>query len=213
LFLEQLMDLSFNQIETVFAKRFDIPEGKVIAFRARLQHFQRLKFPSEVNTGRGKKASYGWMQTIQLMVALDLVDLGITPEVAAKSVRASTDRLVTAIYGVVSKFESVDALAKAMKKARCPFGITQIALASSYALTFPRPEDEPPLITCLEGREFTDRLNKDPAFEPAASFINLGARMMAVGQLVGRTAGLDPIELAIDLLEWSADWAHQDTLS
>lgn len=206
------MDLTFNQVEAAFAHRFAIPQDKAVAFRGRLQHLQRLKFPTGVNTGRGTKASYGWMQVIQLMVALDLIDLGMTPDAAARSVRQGTDRLIGAICSVISEFATPDALAKALKKARCPFGITKMAVVSAFALSFPRADDESALILTYSGKEFTEQLNKDPAVEPAAAFINLGSRMMLVGQSVGRISGLDPIDVATDLLEWSSNWADQESL-
>ncbi len=208
------MELTFNQIEAVFAARFDIPADRAAAFRGRLQHLQRLNFPTGVNTGRGKKAAYGWTQLIQLMVALDLIDLGMTPDVAAKSVMRSTASLIRAIYAVASKFESADALGKAFKRARCPFGKTQIAVASAYALTFPEAAVEgQALIIVRAGTEFTQSLIDDPEVEPAAAYINLGARMMVVSQLVGRIASIEPTELAEDLLRWSCHWADEDALS
>jgi hypothetical protein len=207
------MDLTFNQVEAVFSQRFGIPADKAVAFRGRLQHFQRLKFPAGVNTGRGTKATYGWVQVIQLMVALDLIDLGLTPDLATKSVRQNSDRLMEAVHKVVSSFESTEALAKALKKARCPFGITQFAVASVFALTLPRGDDQGAVIMTQAGKEFTEQLNKDPAVEPAAIFINLGARLMLVGQFVGRCAGLEPIEVATDLMSWSSEWANEDSLS
>jgi len=207
------MNLTFNQVEAAFAHRFAIPQNKAVAFRGRLQHLQRLKFPTGVNTGRGTKASYGWMQVIQMMVALDLIDLGMTPDVAARSVRQGTDRLIAAVCSVISEFATPDALAKALKKARCPFGITKMAVVSAFALSFPRTDDESAVILTYSGKEFTEQLTKDPAIEPAAAFINLGSRMMVVGQSVGRTSGVDPIDVASDLLEWSSAWADQDSLS
>lgn len=207
------MDLTFNQVEAVFAERFDIPADKAVAFRGRLQHFQRLKFPTGVNTGRGTKATYGWVQVIQLMVALDLIDLGLTPDLATKSVRQNTERLMAAIHKVVSSFESAEALAKALKKARCPFAITQFAVASVYALTLPRGDDQGAVIMTQAGKEFTEQLNKDPAVEPAAIIINLGARLMLVGQFVGRCTALEPMAVATDLIKWSSDWADEDSQS
>ena len=207
------MNLTFNQVEAVFAQRFGIPSEKAVAFRGRLQHLQRLNFPSGVNTGRGKKANYGWVQVIQLMVVLDLIDLGITPDVAARGVKQGTDRLMDAVCSVISGFETGEALAKALTKARCPFGITQMAIASAYALTLMHGRDEPTLILTQTGREFTDQLNKDPAIEPAAAFINLGSRMMLVGQMIGRVVPLDPIEVAMELFKWSGDWAEQGSVS
>ena len=207
------MDMTFNQIEAVFAQRFDIPPDKAVAFRGRLQHFQRLKFPTGVNTGRGTKATYGWVQIIQLMVALDLIDLGLTPDLATRSVRQNSDRLLGAIHKVVSSFESAEALAKALKKARCPFGITQFAVASVYALTLPRGDDHGAVIMTHAGKEFTEQLNEDPAVEPAAIIINLGARLTLVGQLIGRCSELEPIEVATDLMQWSSDWADEASQS
>jgi hypothetical protein len=207
------MDLTFNQVEAVFAQRFDIPPDKTVAFRGRLQHFQRLKFPTGVNTGRGTKATYGWVQIIQLMVALDLIDLGLTPDLATKSVRQNSDRLLGGIHKVVTAFESAEALAKALKKARCPFGITQFAVASVYALTLPRGDDQGAVIVTQAGKEFTEQLNKDPAVEPAAIIINLGARLMLVGQFIGRCVALEPIEVATDLMQWSSDWAGDGSQS
>ena len=207
------MELTFNQVEAVFTRRFDMPESKAVAFRGRLQHLQRLNFPTGVNTGRGKKASYGWLQIVQLMVALDLIDLGMTPDVAVRSVRQGTDKLIGAICEVISQFESADNLTTAMRKARCPFGMTRKALASAFALTFPQADDEPALILILDGPAFTEQLNKDPAVEPAAAFINLGSRMMLIAQLVGMVAAVEPRALATDLIQWSSHWLGQDSQS
>lgn len=207
------MDLSFNQVEAVFTERFAIPEDRAVAFRGRLQHLQRLNFPTGVNTGRGKKASYGWRQIIQLMVALDLIDFGMTPDAAAKSVRRDTDRLIDAISKVILKFESAEALAIAFEEARCPFGMTQMVLVSAYALSVPRDKDDPAYILLYSGKEFVKLLTDDPAVEPTAAFINLGSRTMLIGQLVGRATTLEPSTVATDLIEWARDWVAQDSQS
>jgi hypothetical protein len=207
------MDLTFNQVEAVFVRRFDIPDEKAVAFRGRLQHLQRLNFPQGVNTGRGKKASYGWLQVIQLTVALDLIDLGMTPDLVARTVKQGSDRIVDAVAKVTLAFESAQKLSKAIYKARCPFGITQIAVFSTYALTFSRTDDQPGMILTYSGKDFLEQFAKDPAVEPTAAFVNLGARMMLVAQFVGRTTALDPIKVAEDLLAWANDRANEETMS
>jgi hypothetical protein len=93
------MELSFKEIEEVFAARYGI-RPPTIAFRGRLQHLQRGGFPTDVNTGKGKKATYGWRQVIQLSVALDLLDLGLTPEVAKALVLANEPRIRTACFEI-----------------------------------------------------------------------------------------------------------------
>lgn len=206
------MNLTFNQMEAAFTARFQIPADKAVAFRGRLQHLQRLGFPSGVNTGRGTKATYGWTQMIQLMVALDLIDLGLTPDVAAKGVRQNSDRVLTAIQEIIHSFETEGALVKGLMKARCPFGITKFLVASVYALTLWRA-DEGMIIEIKRGKEFTEQLNKDPAVEPAAIYINLGARLMLVGQTVGETAHFRPAQIATELLEWARQWADEESVS
>lgn len=207
------MNLTFNQVEAVFVQRFDIPDDRAVAFRGRLQHLQRLNFPQGVNTGRGKKANYGWLQVIQLTVALDLIDLGMTPDVAAKTVKQGSDRIIDAVSEVALAFETAQKLSKAMIKARCPFGITKIAVFSAYSLTFSRPDDQPGMILTYSGKDFLEQFAKDPAVEPTAAFVNLGARMMLVGQFVGRTTSLDPVKVADDLLGWANDRANEGTMS
>lgn len=59
----------------------------------------------------------------------------------------------------------------------------------------------------------TTAFPKDPAVEPAAIIINLGARLILIGQLVGKCAALKPIEVATDLMQWSSDWADEDSQS
>lgn len=204
------MDLTFNQMEAAFTVRFQIPAEKAVAFRGRLQHLQRLGFPSGVNTGRGTKATYGWTQIIQLMVALDLIDLGLPPDVAAKGVRQNSDRVLTGVQEIIDGFETTGALVKGLMKARCPFGITKFLVASLYALTL-WGADEGMIITLKRGKEFTDELNRDPAVEPAAIYINLGARLMLVGQMVGESAHFSPMQVATELLEWSRQWADDES--
>jgi len=89
--------LQFKAVEEIFFTRHIIAESSEQAFRGRLQHFQRIGFPDGVNTGRGKPAQYGWTQLFQLAFALDFVELGQPPEVAAKIVRENSDVLMAAV--------------------------------------------------------------------------------------------------------------------
>lgn len=93
------MELSYKQVSEVFGLRYGIqPSGGegAVAFRARLQHLQRNAFPSGVNTGKGKRAAYGWEQLIELSVALDLIDLGLTPDLVRSLVLGEREHILTA---------------------------------------------------------------------------------------------------------------------
>lgn len=210
---EARLELTFNQVEATFTQRFDVPPDRAVAFRGRLQHLQRLEIPEGSRTGRGIRATYGWKQLVQLMVALDLLDLGMMPDAAAKGVRKSSDLLLHSIHLTLMEFDSAAGVAKALKKARCPFAQTHIAVASAGALTFDRDGDPQPYVITFKGPEFLKRLTDDPAFEPAGTYIDLGSRLMLLGQLVGRTAGVEPSDIATSLLSWFSEWANADTAS
>lgn len=74
------MDLTFGQVASALMKTYAIADDKQGAFIARLQHLQKLKFPAGTNTGRGRAAKYDVGHLFQLGVALELGQLGVTPE-------------------------------------------------------------------------------------------------------------------------------------
>lgn len=208
------MDLSFKQLEKVFAERFAIGEDRAVAFRARLQHLQRQGIPEGVNTGRGTRANYGWKQVIQLMVALDMIDLGLTPEVAIRRVKQNTDQLVATIRRVVLRFETQSKLEKAILNGRCSIGSTEFLLTSAGLLSYESErQGEGEFLVMIEGKAFYRRFTEDSAVEPMAAYLDLGARIMLVAHLVGREVHAGPRETAADLKQWLELRVNEDTLS
>ena len=66
------------------------------ALLSRLQHFKRLGFPAGVNVGKGYKARYDIPQIVQLLVAFEILELGVTPERIVRLLDANSDLLVIA---------------------------------------------------------------------------------------------------------------------
>lgn len=56
-----------------------IADAKRGAFQARLRHLKQLGFPEGTNTGRGQKATYSFMTYMQLVLAVELMQAGISP--------------------------------------------------------------------------------------------------------------------------------------
>ncbi|MBR2270162.1 MULTISPECIES: hypothetical protein [Sphingobium] len=77
--------MNYGTVEALFAKLHLIRSEKRIAFKARLKHLQRLGFPPGINTGTGRAASYGAGEVFLLGLAIELIQLGLSPE-RAKSV-------------------------------------------------------------------------------------------------------------------------------
>lgn len=74
------MDYSFAQVVTALAETYAIDHERRGAFVARLQNLQKLGFPEGTNTGRGKAARYSAGHVFLIGVALELIQLGLTPE-------------------------------------------------------------------------------------------------------------------------------------
>jgi len=89
------MNFTFAEVDGALAAAHGIASAKRNAFRARLQHFQKLGFPEGLNTGRGRAAVYNPGHIILLGIALELGQLGLTPE-RAKAV-ISDDMHATAM--------------------------------------------------------------------------------------------------------------------
>ena len=90
------MRLAYAQIEELIAVIHGVLPGRRSALEGRLKHFKRLGFPTGVNTGRGKAASYDAAAILKLLIAFELLQLGMMPEKATILVRAMGDILVDA---------------------------------------------------------------------------------------------------------------------
>jgi hypothetical protein len=78
------LPLSQAKALDLLAKMHHVATEKRTALRSRLQHFQRLRFPVGVNTGRGKPADYGVGSVAHLVIAFQLLEFGMGPERVVK---------------------------------------------------------------------------------------------------------------------------------
>lgn len=89
-------------MEEVFATVHRIAPGKRGAFQARLRHLQRLGVPPGTNTGKGVAAAYGPQQVAILAVALELLQLGLSPEHAATVLEKNGGRILRQVCHAAS---------------------------------------------------------------------------------------------------------------
>lgn len=73
----------------VLADAMAIPEARRSSFLGRFQHLQRLSLISGINPGRGKAAEYKAEQVVIIALAMQLLQLGLTPERTVKVVRSN----------------------------------------------------------------------------------------------------------------------------
>ena len=91
------LQLQFAQVEQALAAMHSVADERRSAFQGRLKHYQKQKFPAGINTGRGRAATYFVQHAVQLAVALEMNQVGLTPE---RTVRLCTEH-AGQIQGVV----------------------------------------------------------------------------------------------------------------
>jgi hypothetical protein len=88
------LDWTWRQLEATFAQVHDVALECRPAFNAKLRHLQRCGVLGKQNPGRGTAAVYGVTQVISMGFALELLQLGLTPELAAQVVERHWSELL-----------------------------------------------------------------------------------------------------------------------
>lgn len=89
-----MIQLKTRDVENVVARRFAIAEHGRTALRGRLEHLRRLGTPKGVQRGQGRAAVFGWEEVLQLAVAVELLNVGMTPDHAHSVVQNGRDDLL-----------------------------------------------------------------------------------------------------------------------
>jgi hypothetical protein len=76
----------YAQVELILAKVFDAEDAQRGAFRGRLKHFRKLGIPAK-NPGKGSRLEYSASDLFQLLVALELSEFNIDPNLIVKIVQ------------------------------------------------------------------------------------------------------------------------------
>ena len=77
------MDLQYRHVEIALADVFDVRPKGMPAFRARLRHLRNIGLPRLPQPGSGRKISYTRRQALEMLIALELLNVGQTPRNAA----------------------------------------------------------------------------------------------------------------------------------
>lgn len=72
--------LSRGEMLDLLAKVMLVPDEGRTAFLGRFQHLQRLALVDGINPGRGKAAQYRAEQVIVIAIAMQFLQLGLSPE-------------------------------------------------------------------------------------------------------------------------------------
>lgn len=95
------MPFAYKKIISILSLSYGIDEQNMTAFRGRIQHMQRLKFPPGVNTGKGKPTPYTWRELFLLGLAFECLEIGSTPERCVAEITKSEDQLLESLASVI----------------------------------------------------------------------------------------------------------------
>ncbi|MGB3791285.1 MAG: hypothetical protein WA978_00970 [Sphingopyxis granuli] len=90
--------MSFATLEATLAVHFGIRPDDYGKFRARIKQLQRLGFPPGVNVGRGTKFEYSIENFLQLAVAFELMNCGLTGKLVTDIVVEHWPKIASGIW-------------------------------------------------------------------------------------------------------------------
>lgn len=73
-------DLRYKHVEAALVRYFEIPEQQIGAFKARLQYLRKIGIPDLRKVGKGTQLTYSREQAIEMMLALQVSQLGASPK-------------------------------------------------------------------------------------------------------------------------------------
>ena len=98
------LEWSWKQLEAVFAAAHGISRESRPAFNAKLRHLQRSGVLPDTRLGRGNAATYGERHVIRVGFALELLQLGMTPENATAILLRQEHQILSEIAGAAANF-------------------------------------------------------------------------------------------------------------
>ncbi|MEP2988463.1 MAG: hypothetical protein ABJN65_15720 [Parasphingorhabdus sp.] len=196
-----------GDVEKLLRDGLEIDEENKGAFKSRIQHLQRMQFPPGTNTGKGKKFDYGWTQIIQYIVVFDLIDQGLSPEIAtsmvAKRSRAIESGAIT-FARMLSSSENVREMILEQKVANGE-GIFLRCVANNLG-SLKRSENNGSqfIETLKESVLFMDG-NHSPGFliRRTATFVNFGSRILHAINFIGAKLEVGLDEAIGSFLKWA----------
>lgn len=90
--------MSFATLEATLAVHFGIRPDDYGKFRARIKQLQRLGFPPGVNVGRGTKFDYSIENFLQLAIAFELMNCGLTGKLVTDIVVEHWSKIAAGIW-------------------------------------------------------------------------------------------------------------------
>lgn len=199
------MKLGYRDVEAMMAGRFGIQADRFIAFRGRLDHLRKRGCPSDVNSGKGRPAEFGWRQVIELGLALDLVHAGLAPEGVARVMQAERLGILFWIQGMVEAATSSE-MVTAVVTDKWNFESTVFMHLRAFALNAltPAGNENAFCVEFVAGRDITSWLRQADDFATPLVLVDLGSRLANLLTSVAAWSKIPIPELVDQFRDWLA---------
>lgn len=203
LVIELNVELGSRAAEALLAARHGISGDRMIAFRGRLEHLRRLGCPVGLQTGKGKRAIFDWQHLIQAGLALDLLELGITPEGAARIVIEHDSAIEAASASLVCACHA-NATA-AVKGGQWPTAQSLFLDIDLHALSGLRGNEAPgpPTLGFVEGGAIAKWFSERLFTQRAVMLLDLGMLIANLANFSIAWTSANYEETAHDLIMWA----------
>jgi hypothetical protein len=88
-----MKELRYKHVEAALVRYFDVPEQQIGAFRARVRYLRKIGVPDLAKVGSGTQLTYSREQAIEMMLALQVSQLGASPKWFASTKQSQPDFL------------------------------------------------------------------------------------------------------------------------
>jgi hypothetical protein len=103
------VEMSFGQIEAVCARLNRIASDKRVAFMGRLKQLQKHNIIERTRRpGKGKPGTYSFTDLMRFVIAVELMQCGLMPKMAADLVTGSWELLRYSVYSATHTREEMD---------------------------------------------------------------------------------------------------------
>ncbi|MEP3224390.1 MAG: hypothetical protein ABJO01_00310 [Parasphingorhabdus sp.] len=190
------MEFTYAEILDILSLKHGIKQDKKVAFRGRLQHFQRLGFPAGANTGKGKGATYSWRELFLIGLALECLEIGSTPDRSVNEIVKFEEVFLAAVASVATGSAEEDG-----NDFKC-FLIVEL----SNLMSLKEEENWSQIVKLLSHQEMMEILSTEGVDAHRSPYALIDLRQFLAALLDGVFQGLDGSQKQIvnDLKNWAA---------
>jgi hypothetical protein len=100
-------ELGFGQLEACLAHIQQVADEKRYTFQSRLKQWQKMGFPAGTKVGKGAKVKYTFQHLCQIVIMMQMMRLGLTPERSIHMVNSGWPRFREGLLDAIDNLAKV----------------------------------------------------------------------------------------------------------